>query len=344
MHTKTPEEQSTDASSLFDSPRYHAMWNILNFTTVAMVTTASVILVQSPIKTIILGLSKDNSFPSFNGGLLSWGRVLYSGTQASLSGSALRTAYVTGAKSNKPNEKESLAVEKLMSEEREQTSNPQPLLAYVPIAALGETMISQIPNAFADHKKAGILPSDFKWYTPHNLLQLMKGNLGVKYSSALMNFYSLCILEQYYANRLAFIEPSWCHFIAGGLSGITAAIGNYPLAAFIDYTQVRARVEQGRLINKGVINSLVELFAFFRADPKATTKILVKNATRQLPLRMFSTAAIFSIISGTSELLGSEPLKKVIPQYAPSPRAMPTFFKPSTPLDAASSSHQPPLR
>jgi hypothetical protein len=82
-------------------------------------------------------------------------------------------------------------------------------------------------------------------------------------------------------------------------------------------------------VNKGTFNSIKDLNLSFWVDPKASLFSLVLNAGKQIPLRVVSSAAVFSMISGIGNALGQEPLKTIVPErYTPSPGRHPsTFFK-----------------
>ncbi len=316
---------------------YHYLWNTLNFATIALTTSAGVVLVQSPIRTLLVNFSKSNALiPSYRGGMLGLVRALYAGTQASLSGSTIRTAYITKTKSNKPKEDgaEDLAYEEEGIKEKLFLASKPSKLTYIMEAALGIVVVTQIPTQLSDYRKAGLIPSPFKWYTYPNIYQLMSANFVPKYGASLINLSSLCVVEQKYADHLSSIDPSKVRFVSGALSGMTAAIWNYPLAAFVDYTQSRTRLEAGKLINKGVLESAKEMNKMFWADPKVSTGRFLKHAVKQLPLRMLSTGSVFSIVAGISNFLGTEPLRKIAPpEYIPPsvPIAY-SFFKQSAPV------------
>ena len=77
------------------SQGYRYLWNTLNFATIALSTSLAVVAVQSPIRTLLVNYSKTNVLiPLYKGGMFSLVRALYAGTQASLSGSTIRTAYI----------------------------------------------------------------------------------------------------------------------------------------------------------------------------------------------------------------------------------------------------------
>jgi hypothetical protein len=329
----TPLPQSTPSPSY-----YRALWDAANFITVALATSTAVVCVQSPIKTMITSLSKSNVlFPAYQGGLLGCVRMLYTGTQATLGSSSLRVAYATGTKTNKGDSKE-----EVVQAERYARA------AYVALAALGELLLIQIPSSLADYRKINIIPTGFKWWTPYNVVQLIKGNFAIKYGSSLVSCYSLCIIEPKYADYFYFTTPTMTRFLSGACSGMTAALLNYPLAVFVDYTQVRTVVKDGKLVNKGPLNSFKDLNRLFGVDPKASLFSFVFNAGKQIPLRVVSSAAVFSMISGIGNALGQEPLQTIVPErYIPSPGRHPsTFFKniPDSPVNTPANTSVPESR
>lgn len=141
----------------------------------------------------------------------------------------------------------------------------------------------------------------------------------------------MCVIEQKYSEYLTVIPPSIARFVSGALSGVTSAILNYPLSAFIDYTQVRTQLKEGKLVNKSAFSSIVDLNKAFRADPQLALNIFFYNAVKQIPLRMLSSGAAFSIVAGVGNLLGAEPLQACVPaQYVPANnRSNVTFFSKS---------------
>ena len=295
------------------------LWNTLNFTTVAAATSAGIVAIQSPIRTILLNLSAHGSLPMtpYRGGILGLVRVYYAGTHASLSGSTIRTAYVCGTKKNQKDE--ILAKEEAVAESR-------PSMNFVMAAAFGDVAVTQIPSSLSDYRKLGIISGNFKWLTTHNVFQLMKGGLAGKYSSSMINFTSLCVVEKEYAQRISFEDPKVTHFISGAFSGMTAAALSYPFAAFIDFNAVKTRIEEGQLVNHSELKSVHSLMVSFVADPKKSTAAFLIQAAKQMPFRMSLTGSVFSIVAGVGEALGTEPLRRVIPEkYVPYPHR---FFSP----------------
>ena len=303
-------EKAPDLATLSNQQMQQWTWSALNFTTVAAVTSASIVAVQSPVKTIILNITKNGTFvPSFTGGSLGFFSALYKGTSASLSGSAVRTAYVTGAKNNKPIEDSSPG--KRLTPAK---------LRYVMSAALGDIIVTQIPESLSQLQKVkGLLPKDFKWYASGNPYRLMAGGFAPRYCAGLVNFTAMCVLEDKISNALPIENSQTKHFIAGGMSGMMAATCSYPFAVFKDYILVQASVtSDGLLVNKSAVSALKDMAHTLTLNPKEAAKIVLVNAAKQLPMRIALTGAIFSIVAGVGEKLGVEPLACVIPeQYQP---------------------------
>jgi hypothetical protein len=291
-----------------------------NFATVALVTSASVVAVQSPLKTLTLRLSlgKDVQLmpifsreAGFAAGLLGGLRTLWTGTTTSLCSRAVSTGYLTGAKSTQPNEVS------------EKDSSPKKTHAGVSLVgiALGGVIVTQIPSSLVDYKKIGILPPGFNWRTRHNMFELLKGNLGVKWLQSVGLFYSLCVLEDKYATILApSLPPLMTPFASGALSGVSSTLLTYPVTLFIDSTSVKTTVnKEGKLINMGPRQHANYLINVFWENPRESLLDFSSNAAKQIPLRALSSAISFSIIAGVAKLLGEKPLQAIIPSKPTSP-------------------------
>jgi hypothetical protein len=339
----------------FMSPETHQfMWNTLNFTAVASLTSAAIVVVQSPVKTLILNVTKNGTFfPPYSGGLLNLARLLYTGTTASLSSSAARTVLVTGtAKSSKTTEglirEEGMIKEdSVLREEGIIEAHSASKVGYIMTAALGDVIVTQ-PSSIADLRKIGL---NFKWHTPHNMWRIATGMLGVKFISASCSYTSLFYIEEEYAKRLNFTDKKLTHFTAGALSGVTAAVATYPFSLFIDYSKIQATVSlDGKLKYKPSISLAKECLDTFIASPKSSAKSFVASAAKQLPLRTGLTATIFSLVAGVQETVGHEPLKTIVPErFQPTPshsRNPHGLFNnsdtsPPANLDAKSASNKP---
>lgn len=283
-------------------------WEMSNFSIVAFATSASIVAVQSPVKTMLVNLSKSGSFmPPYQGGVLGFMRALYAGTSASLSGSVVRTAYVTGAKNSKPIE------EGLIREEKRANELSAVKMGYVLSMAFGDILVTQIPESLSQLRKVpGLLPTNFQWKNYHNASRLMFGGFTPRYCSGIVNFASLCLLEEEFVKMMPTHNKQAAHFYAGALSGMTAAFFSYPFTSFKDYLAVRATVTDGLLYNASAFTALKDLTYSFMASPAGSAKSFGANAVKQLPLRMGLTGVIFSLVAGVGAVLGSEPLKAVV--------------------------------
>ncbi|MCW8410080.1 hypothetical protein OQJ13_13955 [Legionella sp. PATHC035] len=299
---------------------HQGFWGGLNFTTVALVTSGAIVSVQSPIKTILVNLTKERTMlpPSaFQGGKLGIVRALYAGTSASLSGSLIRTGYVTGAKGgSKPVEE---AIIKDESGKEEVIKYGTASIGLITAMALGDILVTQIPESMSTLQKAGILPKNFTWKTVPNAWNLMMGGFAPRYVSGMVNFGALCVLEEVIAKNLP--DHKGKHFTAGMVSGMSAAFFAYPFTVFKDYTLVRSSVTpEGKLKSASSLKLTKELFFAFISSPGASAKSFGEMALKQVPIRMGLTGVIFALVAGVGEAMGQEPLKKVVPeQYQPSP-------------------------
>lgn len=338
--TNPPEPlPSTPASAQAQSL---SLWTIANFTAVAGITSTAVISVQSPIKTLLMNVTKNNTFlpNNYSGGTLSFVKALYAGTNTSMKSSAVRTAYVTTAKENKPSEavlSEGLIKEENMLAEEGIKSGQRVTPGYVVSAALGDAGVTQIFESRSQLKKIpGLLPSNFKWYTPHNLSKLMVNGFTPRYAAGLINFVCMLQFEEQIAKQLPINDPVKKYIVAGTLSGASAAFFAYPFTAYKDYLLTKTTVNlQGQLVNASSLRVLKDLLNDLTNDPKKTMQLFLSNTKKQLPIRMALTGAVFAIISGTEKILGPEPLAKIMPeQYRPSATPQ-SFFASAKPAPTA---------
>jgi hypothetical protein len=322
----TETSESTDVARIktnttlgYSSDEMREMgWTGANFITVAAVTSAGIVAVQSPIKTVLANLSKNGTFiPPYKGGIYGLVRVLYAGTSASLSGSAVRTAYVTSTKNSKPTElvADGMVREEAMVREegiRDKVSGAK--LQYVMSATLGELLVTQVSESLSTLKKVqGLIPKDFNWKTPHNFSQLMTGGIVPRFASGMVNFSCLCLLEDKISRALPIESDKIRHASAGAVSGATAAIVGYPFSSFKDYVLVRATVTtDGKLVNMSPTSVLKEMATLLRDNPKQAFRTFASSAAKQMPMKAGMTATIYSIVSGVGETLGKEPLDAIV--------------------------------
>ncbi|KTC79034.1 hypothetical protein [Legionella cherrii] len=298
---------------------HQGLWSGLNFSTVALFTSGAIVSIQSPIKTVLVNLTKDKTIlpPSAcQAGKLGMIRALYAGTSASLSGSLIRTGYVTGAKGGSKPVEEAILKDEAGKEEGKKYATAG--LGYVMAMALGDIGATQISESLSTLQKAGILPKNFKWKTVPNAWNLMMGGFAPRYVSGMVNFGALCVLEEVIAKNLP--DHKGKHFTAGMLSGMSAAFFAYPFTVFKDYTLVRSTVTaEGNLKSASSLKLTKDLFFAFISSPGASAKSFGEMALKQVPIRMGLTGVIFALVAGVGEAMGQEPLKKVVPEeYQPS--------------------------
>lgn len=315
-----PENKKTASVSWANSKIYGAVWDGANFITVAATTSLGVVAIQSPFRTIILNLLRNQrTLPPIHvrAGSFVWMaamlRGLYQGSQASLSGSAFRSAYIIGTKNGNPDK---------VIEEQNVAVNPnnQVPLPHLLLASLGDLLITQIPGVLADHQRTGLVPPEFNWRTRHNMWQLMSSCFFARYSTSMINFSMLCVVEQELAMKLEHTDPRFKHFASGALSGVAAGLLTTPLSLFIDHTQIQSKVEQGNLYNQSSLKNAIQLKNQFVANPYSSMLLFLRNAAQQMPPRIILRAAIFGIVAGLGDILGTHPLEQVVPEtYQPPP-------------------------
>lgn len=308
-----------------------AVWHTSNVLTVAGATNIAILGVQSPIKTLLARMAAQAPIiPPMSGGTFGLFRVLYAGTKTSIYGSAARTTYVTTTKNNRPTESlvgESVIREEVAREEPLRPTQKSPF-SYTMHTAFWDLAITQIPDSLAQMKKTpNLLPTNFKWYTPHNTRALLLNGFSTRYISGIINFTAMLQFETWMANQLNMQNSTSKHATAGAISGAFGALAAYPFASLKDLTLARTKISpSGQLINETTYNVVKSLYSDFYQNPKQAAKTFIAYSGKQIPLRMALSAVIFSLIAGVGEKLGPYPLAKVVPQeYQPDAEAVNSY-------------------
>lgn len=325
-------------SSRFSLPSLEEMksiaWGGLNFTVVAGMTCAAIVAVQSPVKTLLVNITKGSSMlPASSGGVFSVFKGLYVGTAASWTGSVIRTSYVTSTKPlsetmtkkvemiardemvvrdeiKARSEVERTEVEKLESEKM--------TLAKFGILmgmTFGEILVTNYSESKSTLQKASpevFTSSKINWRTPHNAYKLVAGGFAPRFATGMISFASMCELEGRIKNHLPIENKQLASFAAGAFSGMTAGFFAFPFALFKDHVQVQTTLVDGKLVNKSSISVAKGLFNSFKESPTASMKSFGQMALKQVPIRMGLTGAIFSIVAGVSATLGNHPLENFV--------------------------------
>jgi hypothetical protein len=179
-----------------------------------------------------------------------------------------------------------------------------------PVAAVaaGYVVISQYETTGL-LLKLNIIPQGFNWHTPMNAWHLATTALGARYSSALINFSALLMLEKKVADSLPYSDTSLNHFVAGGISGLVSGMLSLPNNLYRYHVLTKSVVRGGDWIPPGAINIATETIQHIKSvgAKKATTQAIQLYA-KHLPKSVMMTASTFAIISGLNTLLGEEPL------------------------------------
>lgn len=336
MNAKTEQDyqltsiNGKETNSQVPSEQSSFLWTAANFLTVSTVTSLGIVSVQSPLKTMLANSIKNGTmFPAYTGGTFGLIRALYAATFTSFTGSMTRTAYVTCAKKNNPEIIEIHSEENSSNEARQAQKHEENLTkaGYVMAVAFGDTLVTQIPETKSQLEKVNIkvkvLPDNLKgllnWnnvcHLTKNNYKLMNNALVPRYLSGLGNFASLCVLEEGIAHNLPIENKEAKHFVAGALSGMSAAVITYPLTTLKDNITLQASLnENGELQTKGTLPVLKNLGQRFYQNPGQSMFTFGSNAVKQLPVRMVMSGLVFSMVSGIGSTLGDEPLKKAIPE------------------------------
>ncbi|MFT4058133.1 MAG: hypothetical protein QM652_01140 [Legionella sp.] len=316
----TTANSPTSQNDLTTLEYLNTTWKIANFALISAVTSSLVLSIQTPVKTALINLMKYNTvFPPispYNSGLLGIITAYYAGTKASISTAAIRSAYVTNTRGNKQNENmayEGMPKEKSVIEEGS-PSRQKVKTTYVAASALGEVLLTQVPESLSQLKKIPeLLPDKFKWYKPANFGVLFSNGIGTRYCTGLINFAAMLQLEDKIADSLPIKEKTTKHAVAGMLSGVSAAVLSYPFTAFKDYASVQMTInKEGNLVNKGSFNILKELFNELKINPRQASKQFINMAKTQIVIKSGFSGVIFTIVATTEQVLSHEPLAKIV--------------------------------
>lgn len=311
--SKTVQTESLAEKTSSSSVVKDCAWKGINLITVSAITSMCIVAVQSPIKTILANLTMNGTMiPPYTRSIMGFAKALYAGTMTSLGGSLARTAYVTTAKNGaRPIE------ETIVTDEAGSKNGGRKItlvdFGYVASMSLGEILVTNIFESRATLQKLpGLLPANFRYKTPHNAYKLMTGGIAPRYLAGIINFGSLCMLEEKIEKKISFSDKRISHFTAGALSGMTAAFFSFPLALFKDYVLVQSTVKDGLLYNKSSLKVAKEIYVSFKANPRASLKAFARISAKQLLMRVGLTGTVFGIVAGVGETLGNEPWQKII--------------------------------
>lgn len=295
-------------------------WQAANFSFTVFLTSGLITLVHSPLNSFMLNQIKHGRFlPETNIGLALVMRNLYAGFGACFAGTGTRTAYMSGVKkiehevkndgeiSSEENIRESIKTTKGRGTQFKRLSEQ---LGYYSAISLGELVVTQVSEVLSQLQKLNIIDQKFKWYTPYNLYKLSITTSGARFGFALINFISLCGVENFYAQQMSIDDLKAKHFCAGAASGMTAAVFSYPFSYYRDYRLSKVVVVNGCLSVSTVLNYVTGVVEHIKTvGMMPVVKGLAKEFCAQAPLRMARTGTRFALIAGVSAACGEEPLQ-----------------------------------
>jgi hypothetical protein len=305
-------------------------WNAANWGASIMATSAAVVAVHSPLNTMIMTSLKHGKFLPNATGFLATARLLYTGTGAGLVGSAGRTAYCTTTKKGAVTEAAEISTAEIsaLEESVEGSSSRKGKTGYVCAVAAGDVMVMQIPGNLGQLRR--VIEEPFVWHSAPNLYKLSKTGIMTAYAGALVNFGSLCVLEDAYARNLPIKNGKVKHFCAGVASGITAGVSAYPFGYYRDYVLSQASIRNGVITTPKCSDVAKTALDFVRTQGlNEAVKQAAKTCKQQIPLRAGRTGLTFGVLAGMGELVGEKPLGET------PPKAWCGFFAKSKPAPAA---------
>lgn len=308
-------------------------WDFLNFGTKATIISGTIVAIQSPVKTLLINMTKNGSFLPTNpgGGFLGLVRSLYAGTSQALSGSILRTAYVTNVKGG------SAKVEEHPSEK----SKPGSQFPFLFWSAVGEALITGRSESTSQLVKSGVLKPGktgnmntiswgFNLTSLENNYTLIKSGFGSKTSKSLVNFYFLCMIQPYIASKMTYGSDTTRHISSGMLTGALATVITFPLDFYKETMLTKMTIKDGKILSPYSYNVLGLAARQFYSAPSDMSRYFINQFAKQVPVRAALTGTIFAVIAGLAYSLGEKPAENFV-NFATNKRH--TFFGGGKPVE-----------
>jgi hypothetical protein len=205
-------------------------------------------------------------------------------------------------------------------------------MGYVALFSAGDVSLSHPFDNKSHLDKMGMLGKNFKWLGAHNAFKLSTMGIGARYSTAVLNFTSLFLLENTLAKKITVKSPVAQHVLAGATSGALASVVTFPFNYYRDYALSKAKVIEGQLQSTGpkvILGELVKHVQTVGLGQTIGEGLRIFKA--QGFLRAGRAALVFSAVTGISELLGHEPLAPYFKEQPAAQKGALGFFPPNPP-------------
>lgn len=302
---------------------------IADFGLIVASTSVLITVVQSPLKSIAMNLTKYGRFSDHD---KPWSypaiAALYRGSVAALTGGVARSTYVVGSKSVATKEAQ-LELE-IVSSKNVATKEAQleldahennalvgkknGLLSRLPNVALvttGDTLVTQISETKAQLTKAGISQNLYKWNSMPNFVTLAKLGVVSRFSGSMINFTALCITTDFYAKYIPGDNKNIKQSVGGMLSGLTAAVISFPFSYYSDYLITKVAQSEGKLIAPKASQVIYDAFQNVKKMDKIELVQNAKIVAANAGVRALTTGVTFAIVAGVSSFLGSDPVTRL---------------------------------
>jgi hypothetical protein len=351
---KTPSSDANPSQGYEIFPGYtwkKGLLAIADFGVVVASTATLITIVQSPLKSIAMNLTKNGvffehqkpwSYPAI--------AALYRGSVSALTGGIARSTYVVGSKTFAAEESviaKKVQLEAISAREvglAETTHHPKASeagtenvglnkpekkmalserLPNVALITAGDVFVTQISETKAQLTKAGIPAKSYKWNTIPNFITLSKIGVVSRFSGSMINFTAMCIVTDFYAKYIPGENKSVKQTLGGMLSGITAAVISFPFSYYRDYLITKVTLSEAKLIGEDkliapsakqvIYDALENVKKMTKPELMSNARSMAKNAA----VRSVTTAATFGIVAGVSSVLGSEPVSRLVDDLTP---------------------------
>ena len=265
-------------------------WKVANFAVGMLATSVALTVVRSPLESLMLDSIKPGCVlpPSMRGrGLIAAARIFYAGSGPSFATSNVKTLYTAGTATVKKGE--SAGREEVALTQPSQT-NKYSQFGLVAVVAAGYVAISQYETKGL-LVKLKITPEGFNWRTQKNGRHLATTALGARYSSALISFSALFLLEKKVSDLMPGGNESLNHALAGGVSGLVSSMLSLPSNLYRYHVLANSTVKGGDWIPPSAKTIASETVGYIKSiGAKEAATQAAQLYTKHLPKYAIMTA------------------------------------------------------
>ena len=298
---------------------YNFLLGALNIAFSAFAITATIALIKLPTDKTLQLLTKNDPNNRVRDLKIT---AIYTGFLTYMNYNFGRSCYILYSKNatsttNKPKEmtpllnqleaqgeKEILKIEEI----NEKKYNPKQEMVNIMLFATGETLMTQISDVKTALAQQNIVYKN----SMHNLLQIARSGVGIRFTQAAINLFLLTkaqdnIAHSLFKNKANTVSSD---LVSGAISGVCATLLTYPLK------QIQTQVQVQTIVNSAGKLIYPHTFTLFKSNliDLKTQGIIdnLKSIAPKLLLRSVTNAKIFAIVTTLSRLIGPTPIEDIM--------------------------------